>query len=55
MLGDAWPLVTAAEMRALDRYTIETLGVPGALLMELAGAAVAREAERLRAAGAPSG
>jgi NAD(P)H-hydrate epimerase len=49
MLGDAWPLVTAAEMRALDRHTIETLGVPGALLMELAGAAVAREAEALRA------
>jgi NAD(P)H-hydrate epimerase len=53
MLGDAWPLVTAAEMRALDRHTIETLGVEGALLMELAGAAVAREAEPLRAAGAP--
>jgi hydroxyethylthiazole kinase-like uncharacterized protein yjeF len=48
MLGDAWPLVTAVEMRALDRHTIETLGVPGALLMELAGAAVAREAEALR-------
>ena len=54
MLGDAWPLVTAAEMRALDRHTIETLGVPGALLMEL------RRARRwpakrsaLRAAGAP--
>jgi NAD(P)H-hydrate epimerase len=52
MLGDAWPLVTAAEMRALDRHTIETLGVPGALLMELAGAAVANEAEALRAPGA---
>jgi ADP-dependent NAD(P)H-hydrate dehydratase / NAD(P)H-hydrate epimerase len=52
MLGDAWPLVTAAEMRALDRHTIETLGVPGALLMELAGAAVAREAGALRAPGA---
>ena len=53
MLADAWPLVTAAEMRALDRHTIETLGVPEALLMELAGAAVAREAEALRAPGAP--
>jgi NAD(P)H-hydrate epimerase len=52
MLGDAWPLVTAAEMRALDRHTIETLGVPAELLMELAGAAVAREAEALRAPGA---
>jgi NAD(P)H-hydrate epimerase len=51
MLGDAWPLVTAAEMRALDRHTIDALGVPGALLMELAGAAVAREAEALRAPG----
>jgi hydroxyethylthiazole kinase-like uncharacterized protein yjeF len=51
MLGDAWPLVTAAEMRALDRHTIEGLGVPGALLMELAGAAVAGEAEALRAGG----
>jgi hydroxyethylthiazole kinase-like uncharacterized protein yjeF len=53
MLGESWPLVTAAEMRALDRHTIETLGVPAALLMELAGAAVAREAERLRGAGGP--
>ena len=29
------------EMRALDRHTIETLGVPGELLMESAGRAVA--------------
>jgi ADP-dependent NAD(P)H-hydrate dehydratase / NAD(P)H-hydrate epimerase len=36
-----WHLVTAAEMRALDRHTIETLGVPGELLMESAGRAVA--------------
>ena len=36
-----WQLVTAAEMRALDRHTIETLGVPGELLMESAGRAVA--------------
>jgi ADP-dependent NAD(P)H-hydrate dehydratase / NAD(P)H-hydrate epimerase len=53
MLGDAWPLLTAAEMRALDRHTIDGLGVPGELLMELAGAAVAREAEALRAPDAP--
>jgi len=53
MLGDAWPLATAAEMRELDRHTIETLGVPAALLMEVAGAAVAREVERLRAGDAP--
>ncbi len=31
-------------MRALDRHTIETLGVPGALLMESAGRAVAEAA-----------
>jgi NAD(P)H-hydrate epimerase len=37
-----WHLATAAEMRALDRHTIETLGVPGELLMESAGRAVAQ-------------
>jgi NAD(P)H-hydrate epimerase len=52
MLEDAWPLVTAAEMRGLDRHTIDALGVPGELLMELAGAAVAAEAAALRAPGA---
>ena len=36
-----WPLASAAQMRALDRHTIETLGVPGELLMESAGRAVA--------------
>jgi NAD(P)H-hydrate epimerase len=53
MLGDVWPLVGAAEMRALDRYTIETLGVPGELLMECAGRALASRAlaERARGAG----
>jgi len=39
-----WPLVGAATMRALDRYTIEALGVPGELLMESAGRAVAEVA-----------
>jgi ADP-dependent NAD(P)H-hydrate dehydratase / NAD(P)H-hydrate epimerase len=34
-------LVTAAEMRALDRETIERVGVPGVVLMESAGRAVA--------------
>jgi len=53
MLGLTWPLVSAAEMRALDRHTIETLGVPSALLMELAGAAVACETEALRSNDAP--
>src|SRR5438552_3590565 len=37
------PVVTAAEMRAADRRTIEEIGLPGAVLMENAGAAVARE------------
>lgn len=32
-----WSLVSAAEMQALDRHTIDELGVPGALLMESAG------------------
>jgi NAD(P)H-hydrate epimerase len=53
MLAEVWPLVTVAEMQALDRYTSETLGVPSALLMELAGAAVAREVDRLRTSRAP--
>ncbi|MSP60647.1 MAG: NAD(P)H-hydrate dehydratase [Myxococcales bacterium] len=34
-------VVTAAEMRALDRQAIETIGVPGVVLMESAGRAVA--------------
>jgi NAD(P)H-hydrate epimerase len=40
-LDGRWPLVDARTMRALDRHTIETLGVPGELLMEGAGRAVA--------------
>ena len=36
MIGDRWPLVTAAQMRELDRATIEDRGVPGELLMEVA-------------------
>jgi ADP-dependent NAD(P)H-hydrate dehydratase / NAD(P)H-hydrate epimerase len=39
-------IVTAEEMRALDREVIDTIGVPGAVLMEAAGRAVA---ERVRA------
>ena len=34
-----WPLVDAAQMRALDHYTIETLGTSGDALMESAGRA----------------
>ncbi len=41
-----WPgarrVVTAAEMRDADAWTIDTLGVPGVALMECAGRAVAR-------------
>jgi NAD(P)H-hydrate epimerase len=48
MLTDRWPLATAAEMRALDRHTIEALGVPGELLMESAGQALATHALALR-------
>lgn len=35
-------LTTAQEMRDLDRYAIETIGIPGVVLMENAGRAVAR-------------
>ena len=38
--AEGWPLVDAARMQALDRYTIEKLGVPGEVLMESAGGAV---------------
>lgn len=38
------PVVTAAEMRALDRATIEDIGIPGLALMETAGRAVAAAA-----------
>ncbi len=34
------PLLTAAEMGALDRYAIEVVGVPGVVLMETAGRGV---------------
>jgi NAD(P)H-hydrate epimerase len=44
----AWPLVTASEMRALDAHTIDTLGIPGDVLMETAGRAVAQAALDLR-------
>ena len=35
-----WSLVTASEMRALDRQTIERRGIPGEILMESAGRAL---------------
>jgi NAD(P)H-hydrate epimerase len=43
MIDDVWPLLSAEQMRCLDRHTIETLGVPGELLMECAGKVVAAE------------
>src|SRR5262245_30495781 len=41
----ARPLVTSGEMRALDAYAIERIGVPGVCLMEVAGRAVAAAVE----------
>jgi hydroxyethylthiazole kinase-like uncharacterized protein yjeF len=41
------PLLSAEEMRAVDRWAIEEAGVAGLDLMERAGAGVARAAERL--------
>jgi len=38
-----WALFGAEAMRGLDRHTIETLGVPGEVLMESAGRAVVEE------------
>lgn len=40
------PYLTAAEMREADRRCIEEIGIPGAVLMNNAGAAVFREIER---------
>lgn len=40
------PYLTAAEMREADRRCIEEIGIPGAVLMNNAGAAVYREIER---------
>jgi len=41
------PVVTAAEMRALDRATIDEVGLPAVTLMETAGRAVAEVALRM--------
>jgi NAD(P)H-hydrate epimerase len=40
-------IVTAEQMRELDRHVIQDLGIPGLLLMERAGGAVAEEAFRM--------
>ena len=44
-----WPLVTAAEMQALDRETIDGRGIAGEILMESAGRAFVSPALALRA------
>jgi hydroxyethylthiazole kinase-like uncharacterized protein yjeF len=41
------PVVTAAEMRELDRSTIEDIGIPALVLMETAGRGVAEAALRM--------
>jgi ADP-dependent NAD(P)H-hydrate dehydratase / NAD(P)H-hydrate epimerase len=41
------PVVTTAEMRALDRATIDDVGLPAVTLMETAGRAVADAAQRM--------
>ncbi len=54
MIQNVWPLLDAAGMRALDRYTIEDQGVPGQLLMESAGRALVEVVLARRSAGATS-
>lgn len=44
-------ILTNAQMRKADEYTIKTLGVPSLTLMERAGLVLAEEAERLTAGG----
>ena len=46
--GCVIPVLTAAQMREADRRTIEEIGLPGAVLMENAGAAVAARGARAR-------
>ncbi|GAB4533901.1 MAG: NAD(P)H-hydrate dehydratase [Haliangiales bacterium] len=48
-------VVTAEEMRALDQETISGIGLPGVVLMENAGRAVARVVEELMAPAQPAG
>ncbi|RMH41633.1 MAG: NAD(P)H-hydrate dehydratase [Deltaproteobacteria bacterium] len=45
-------VVTADQMRAIDRATIDEIGLPGAVLMETAGRAVAEVVRARRRAGA---
>ncbi len=48
-------VLSAAQMQAVDRQTIEDLGIPGVVLMESAGRAVAEEITRRFAARKPLG
>ena len=48
-LKGIWPLVTGAEMKALDRQTIDERGVPGEILMESAGRSLFEPVLQLRA------
>jgi len=50
-----WPLVTAAEMQALDRQTIDQRGIPGEILMESAGRSLVEPALALRHESGSSG
>ncbi len=43
----AIPVLTSSEMMAVDKKTIEEIGIPGPVLMEQAGRACAEEAEAL--------
>lgn len=51
ILAGVWPLVTAAEMQALDADTIGRLGVGGGVLMESAGRSLVAGVMALRAGG----
>jgi ADP-dependent NAD(P)H-hydrate dehydratase / NAD(P)H-hydrate epimerase len=46
-------LVTAKEMREIDRHAIENIGIPALVLMENAGRAIAEEVVRLQSARRP--
>ncbi len=40
------PVVTAEQMQAIDRYTIDDLGIPGIVLMENAGAGIVQDLQK---------